>query len=354
MVQTAFMILRNPIKSILLLYSFCSQSLIIILQRVLLPHFPSHQSLRIQLQRAYQAAATLTFPDFTHRLPVSPCPDKAAKIDGEGWSGYIIPARKSLSTFSKDAAKSRSCCVALFAHGGGYARGEARMYLKYMFRWEVIAAKSNLDLVFLSVEYPLSTQSPHPAQRNAFIAAYQYLLNQGVDPKNIIFAGDSAGGGLSILSAVELFHLNLPQPAGSVLMSPWIDMSLKAYNGGNSNVLGDYFLGANEAVPQLAAMFRGSLPGTSSEVNPLYRPPHEISFLNPQLIFVGGAEFALQDSKEWAALCEKANVKHKLIVEWGHLHVYALGSDFLDPRIRSNTDTQIIGWILECIREPQN
>ncbi|RFU29303.1 hypothetical protein B7463_g7036, partial [Scytalidium lignicola] len=350
MAHAVLMILRNPIKSIFLLYSFCSQTLIVILQRILLPHFPPHQSLRVQLQRAYQAAATLTFPDFPHRLPVSPRPDKAARIDGKGWSGYVIPAHKSLSAFSEDAANSRPCCVVLFAHGGGYARGEARMYLKYMLRWEATAAKSNLDLVFLSVEYPLSTQLPHPAQRDAFIAAYEFLLKKGVAHRHIVFAGDSAGGGLSILSAIELFRVGLPQPAGSVLISPWIDLSLRAYNGGNSNVLGDYFLAANEAVPQLAAMFRGSLPGTSTEVNPLYILPDKISSLNPQLIFVGGAEFALQDSKEWAALCEKANVKHKLVVEWGQLHVYALGSRLLDPKIRTKTDALIISWILECTK----
>lgn len=46
-----------------------------------------------------------------------------------------------------------SSCLVLYAHGGGYARGEARMYLNYMERWQREAEKVGLELTFLSVEY---------------------------------------------------------------------------------------------------------------------------------------------------------------------------------------------------------
>jgi acetyl esterase/lipase len=48
-------------------------------------------------------------------------------------------------------------CVVLYAHGGGYARGEAKMYINYMERWVKAATLENLDMVFLSVEYRRST-----------------------------------------------------------------------------------------------------------------------------------------------------------------------------------------------------
>lgn len=43
--------------------------------------------------------------------------------------------------------------IALYAHGGGYARGEARMYLPYMQRWIEAAVSHGLELCFLTVEY---------------------------------------------------------------------------------------------------------------------------------------------------------------------------------------------------------
>jgi acetyl esterase/lipase len=126
------------------------------------------------------------------------------------------------------------------------------------------------------------------------------------------------------------------------LISPWIDLSLRAYQGGNAAVESDYFVTANKAVPVLTVIFLGNLLGTSPEANPLYRNPEEIRALNPQLFLVGAAEFALQNLKERAALCEKTNVKHELIVVWGQLHVYALGLKSLKPAVRAKTDAKII------------
>jgi carboxylesterase type B len=48
---------------------------------------------------------------------------------------------------------SNNRCIVVYAHGGGYARGEARMYLKYMERWEKVAKEMGVDVIFLSVEY---------------------------------------------------------------------------------------------------------------------------------------------------------------------------------------------------------
>jgi len=68
------------------------------------------------------------------------------------FTAYLIPGNKS-SLMRIETAKRSSQCIVLYSHGGGYARGEAKMYLKYMERWERVAAEEGLDLVFLSVEY---------------------------------------------------------------------------------------------------------------------------------------------------------------------------------------------------------
>jgi hypothetical protein len=83
-----------------------------------------------------------------------------------------------------------------------------------MDRWVKGAAEAGLEIVFLSVEYrtlyvrsfreaskilltaniALTHEAPQPAQQEAFLNAYHYVLNSGISPKNIIFMGDSAGG----------------------------------------------------------------------------------------------------------------------------------------------------------------
>jgi monoterpene epsilon-lactone hydrolase len=41
---------------------------------------------------------------------------------------------------------------------------------------------------------------------------------------SIVFGGDSAGGGLSVATALNIRDSNLPMPAGLVLISPWVDL----------------------------------------------------------------------------------------------------------------------------------
>lgn len=111
----------------------------------------------------------------------------------------------------------------------------------------------------------------------------------------------------------------------------------------------DYVVTANTSVPQMFQLFRGSYAGDSPEVNPLRRNLSELSHLSPQLMFVGGGEMALDDGKDWAEMCKNASVKHEIIIEWGQLHIYAMGSAWLDSNIREKTDSKIMSWILQCV-----
>jgi acetyl esterase/lipase len=146
------MMLQHPLQTLLFAQSFAAQVVLILLKRILLPHFPVYQSLRLQLQRAYLAAANVTFPDIVHRLPVGDVPqERARKIDPK-LQAYLIPGSKDLSRYAKASENGKSCVV-LYAHGGGYARGEPRMYMNYMEQWVKVASRAGLDIVFLSVKY---------------------------------------------------------------------------------------------------------------------------------------------------------------------------------------------------------
>lgn len=170
-----------------------------------------------------------------------------------------------------------------------------------------------------------------------------------IPSSNIMFMGDSAGGGLSVLSAIQAQQEQLPQPAGSILISPWVDMSLSAYEGGNQAVMSDFLANANTAVPVMAKAFLGVYSSTDAEVNPLLQPLQRINGLNPQRVFVGAAEFALSDSKDWARRCQEAGVKCELHIEWGLMHLWALGSNFIEPALREKTDARMVDWIIEYV-----
>src|SRR5437763_11769414 len=83
--------------------------------------------------------------------------------------------------------------VVLYFHGGGYVVGSART-----------GAHLASDLARrlggrgLSVEYRLGPENPYPASVEDGLAAYTGLLTCGTDPRQVVLAGDSAGGGLAV------------------------------------------------------------------------------------------------------------------------------------------------------------
>jgi acetyl esterase/lipase len=126
-------------------------------------------------------------------------------------------------------------------------------------------------------------------------------------------------------------------------------MSSHPRDGGNALMETDYVIGANTVTPAFAAKWLNGIPAISPKVNPLYVPPEELHALNPQLILVGGGEFALQEAKDWASLCKRSGVKQQIVCEWGELHIYALGSSWIEPAVRQRTDASIIGWMKKCL-----
>ena len=51
-----------------------------------------------------------------------------------------------------------------------------------------------------------------------------------IPPENIIIAGDSAGGGLSLALCMYLRDEGYQLPAGLILMSPWVDLTMSCGN----------------------------------------------------------------------------------------------------------------------------
>lgn len=75
------------------------------------------------------------------------------------------------------------------------------------------------------VNYRLLPEHPFPAGLEDALAAYRYLLEQGVQPEEIVVSGDSAGGCLALAMMLALREEGLPLPAAAALLSPLTDLS---------------------------------------------------------------------------------------------------------------------------------
>ena len=105
-------------------------------------------------------------------------------------------------------------------HGGGYCLGSARMMRTWAAR---LSAQAGCRVVV--PEYRLAPGHAYPAALDDARAALNALLTEA-DPASIVFSGDSAGGGLALALILAMRDAGDPLPAGCILMSPWLDLTI--------------------------------------------------------------------------------------------------------------------------------
>lgn len=111
--------------------------------------------------------------------------------------------------------------VLLYFHGGGYASGSVQTHKSLVTQ---ICKHSNTYAVLF--DYRLSPEHKFPAPIEDSIKVYQYLLDQGFEPSQIAFGGDSAGGGLAMATLLYLRdHQLAPLPKCYIGLSPWFDLT---------------------------------------------------------------------------------------------------------------------------------
>ncbi|MDX1515973.1 MAG: alpha/beta hydrolase [Woeseiaceae bacterium] len=108
----------------------------------------------------------------------------------------------------------------LYWHGGGYIMGSCRSHRSIVSH---IARQAGVRA--LVAEYRLAPEHRFPAAIDDSVGVYHELLQQGMQPRDIAVAGDSAGGGLTVAMMLSLRHAGLPLPRAAALLSPWLDLS---------------------------------------------------------------------------------------------------------------------------------
>ena len=174
--------------------------------------------------------------------------------------------------------------------------------------------------VVLAVDYRRPPEHPFPVPVEDCLQAYRWLL-MTVDASRIVFAGDSAGGGLVIATMVAAKEAGLPLPARGLMISPWVNLE----DAGESdswtrNAPYDYL------PVDLAQLFANSYRGSSSwaEVSPAQYPPERLRGLPPMLIEVGECEALHDQVLAFANTLHREGVDVKVNVREDMVHVFPL------------------------------
>ncbi|MEU7145378.1 alpha/beta hydrolase [Nocardia sp. NPDC046473] len=224
-------------------------------------------------------------------------------VDADGVPAeYATPA---------NAATSRHM---VYLHGGAYLVGDPQGY-----RGLVGTLAERLHARVLVPDYRLAPEAVFPAAVDDAVAAYRWLLDQGVAPGNVVFAGDSAGGAMAISVLVAARDRGLAMPSASIAISPWANLE---HTGATMRTLDGIDPSVSRAGLHSAAdLVLGGTPRNNPLASPVFA---DTRGLPPVLIQIGGHEVMLSDAIRLATRLATDAVPTRLDIEPQMGHVWHL------------------------------
>ncbi|MCS5716564.1 alpha/beta hydrolase [Herbiconiux sp. CPCC 205763] len=201
----------------------------------------------------------------------------------------------------------------LYLHGGSFALGSPETAMALTAH---LVLRTGVPAV--SVDYRLAPEHPFPAAINDCLSAYRDLLDHDVDPAGIVFAGDSAGGGLAVTTTIAARDAGLPMPAGIVAFSPGLDQTRTGASMTSKEGVDPLFTRAG--MERMSALYRD---GQNPE-QPLLAPAvyADLTGFPPMLLQVGTNELLLDDAVRLADRARAAETDVILDVVAGVPHVF--------------------------------
>ncbi len=202
----------------------------------------------------------------------------------------------------------------IYFHGGAYLFGSSEGYVALAGRL-ALALRAEV----LIPDYRLAPEHPYPTPILDCVDAYKWLLDQGQDPRKTVFAGDSAGGSLTVTVMVHARERGLALPAAGLAISPWADIahmgeSMRTRDGIDP-------LCTQSALDLQARAFLGGARATSPDASPVHA---DLRGLPPILVQIGEAEVMLSGAINLAIRLGEHRVHSVLEIVPDMFHVWHL------------------------------
>ncbi|NJP88206.1 alpha/beta hydrolase [Nonomuraea sp. FMUSA5-5] len=224
--------------------------------------------------------------------------------------------------------------VVLYFHGGGYFSCSPRTHRPITWRLSVAAGRPVLALDYR--QGPVHRLADSLADA---LDAYDCLLRRGHEPQDVILAGDSAGGHLTLATLLALRDRGLPLPAAAICLSPWADLTDVPRR---ANRWQDPMLPAGR-VRWLARRWTSGL----DPWDPLVSPVHgDFTGLPPLMIVTGSTEVLRDEAWRVAQRARLAGVPVRY-EEWPRMpHVFPILADVVpEARLAFRHIRQFLGAV---------
>jgi monoterpene epsilon-lactone hydrolase len=209
----------------------------------------------------------------------------------------------------RDSPKDRAL---LYLHGGGFVYGLSPNHLEMV---AYLARKMGVRA--LMVDYRLAPKHPFPAPLDDCVTAYRWLLEQAIPAQNIVVAGDSAGGNLTITTMMKLRNDGVQLPAAAACLSPVADLTDR---GKLEKGLKDPMLPAR-AIERYNKSYLGRNDPRTPLISPVFG---EWRGLPPLLVHAGGDEILRFDAQRVEELAKAAGVDVRLEIYARMWHVWQI------------------------------
>ncbi|WP_431039363.1 alpha/beta hydrolase [Streptomyces sp. P6-2-1] len=207
----------------------------------------------------------------------------------------------------------RGAATILYLHGGSWLMGSPETALSL-----TGALVSATGLRAYSLDYRLAPEHPFPAAIEDTVTAYRALLDAGTEPGAIVFAGDSAGGGLTVTGCFAARDAGLPLPAALLAFSPGLDAAGTGASR-RSRAAADPFL-THEGLQANSVLYRAGADPDQPLLSPAVHG--DLTGFPPMLLQSGTHEILLDDATRLASRAREAGVDVVLDVVADVPHVF--------------------------------
>lgn len=209
--------------------------------------------------------------------------------------------------------------VILYFHGGAYISCSPATH-----RPCTAELSRQASVRVFALDYRLAPEHQFPAQIEDALAAYRWLLQQGIAPQNIVIGGDSAGGNLTLVTLLALREAKEPLPAFAFCFSPWTDMTASGESYKTNNKRDPLFYGDGPHI--FAELYLGAHEPTNPLASPAFA---DFTGLPPLSIYVGSTEVLLDDARKVIANAQACGITADLHIADRQPHVWPIMVGFM-------------------------
>ncbi len=236
-----------------------------------------------------------------------------ARVDTHPWTGPLSPPSTAPipgAWFQPSEGERRG--FVFYVHGGSFVCEKSPRVTRMIAK---LAAAAGARV--FSPDYRLAPEHPCPAGVEDVAEAFAWLSK--VYPDEPIVAVAESSGAAILLAALNLLRdRGASMPAGVLLFSPWVDLSLQSWSVAAASMKAS----TPYSMASLAVMARLYLQGRSA-LDPVASPLFgDLSGLPPMLVHASQADIVFDDAKRLAQAVEATDGELTLRVWRGQTHVW--------------------------------